>query len=59
MNATMGGINLKCNPRALPGLSIMAGASYVLTGRNVGQSTLFNGGFAYVFDFGKKVKTSK
>jgi hypothetical protein len=59
MNATIGGINLKCNPRALPGLSIMAGASYVLAGRNVGQSTTFNGGFAYVFDFSHKVKTSK
>lgn len=59
MNATMGGINLKCNPRALPGLSIMAGASYVLAGRNVGQSTMFNGGFAYVFDFSPKVKTTK
>jgi hypothetical protein len=59
MNATSGGINLKCNPRALPGLSIMAGSSYVLTGRNVGQSLAFSGGLFYVFDFSPKMKTSK
>lgn len=59
MNATTGGIGLKCNPRALPGLSVMAGAGYVFKGRNVGQSTMFNGGLFYVFDFGPKAKTSK
>lgn len=59
MNATSGGINVKCNPRAVPGLSIMAGSSYVLQGRNVGQSLAFSGGLFYVFDFSPKVKTSK
>jgi hypothetical protein len=59
MNATVGGINIKCNPRALPGLSIMAGGSYVLDGRNVGQSKMYGGGLAYVFDFNKKAKKSK
>jgi hypothetical protein len=59
MNATTAGINIKCNPRALPGLSVLAGAGYTLAGRNVGQATMFNGGLFYVFDFGRKVKTSK
>jgi hypothetical protein len=59
MNATSAGINLKCNPRAFPGMSIMAGSSYVLAGRNVGQSLAFNGGLFYVFDFSPKVKTTK
>jgi hypothetical protein len=59
MNATTAGVGLKCNPRALPGLSIMAGAGYVLKGRNVGQATMFNGGLFYVFDFTRKVRTSK
>jgi hypothetical protein len=59
MNATTAGIGLKYNARALPGLSIMAGGGYVLKGRNVGQSTMFNGGLFYVFDFGPKAKTSK
>lgn len=59
MNATVGGFNVKCNPRALPGLSIMAGTSYVADGRNVGQALMFGGGLAYVFDFNKKAKKSK
>ena len=59
MNATTAGVSFKCNPRALPGLSVLAGAGYVVNGRNVGQATMFNGGLFYVFDFGKKAKTSK
>lgn len=59
MNATSGGVNIKCNPRALPGLSIMAGSSYVLAGRNVGQSLAFSGALMYVFDFSPKAKTTK
>lgn len=59
MNATTAGVNLKYNARALPGLSVMAGGNYVVTGRNVGQSLTINGGLFYVFDFSRKVKTSK
>ena len=59
MNATIGGLNIKCNPRALPGLSIMAGSSFVADGRNVGQSKMYGAGLAYVFDFTKKAKKSK
>jgi hypothetical protein len=59
MNAMTAGINIKCNPRALPGLSVLAGSSYVVDGRNVGQSLAFNGGLFYVFDFNPKVKASK
>lgn len=59
MNATTGGINVKCNPRALPGLTAIAGGSYVLAGRNVGQSLMIGGGLFYVFDFSRKAKTTQ
>lgn len=35
------------------GLELTAGGNYVLTGRNVGQSTDFFGGVLYIFDFKK------
>jgi hypothetical protein len=56
MNATTAGINIKCNPKAMPGMSLQAGTNYTLAGRNVGQSLGFNGALFYVFDFGKKRK---
>ncbi len=59
MNATTAGIGLKCNPRALPGLSVLAGGSYVLAGRNMGQSMMFNGGLFYILDFSRKLKETK
>jgi hypothetical protein len=58
MNATMAGINIKCNPRAFPGMSLMAGGSYTVAGRNVGQALGANAGLFYVFDLNKKVKTA-
>jgi hypothetical protein len=54
MNATMAGINIKCNPRALPGMAIQAGGSYTVGGRNVGQALTISGGLFYVFDFNRK-----
>lgn len=59
MNATMAGVSFKCNPRAFPGMSLMAGGNYTLTGRNVGQSLGANAGLFYVFDFTRKTKTAK
>jgi hypothetical protein len=59
MNATTAGVSLKCNPRAFPGMSVMAGGNYTLTGRNVGQSFGVNAGLFYVFDFTRKTKTAK
>jgi hypothetical protein len=58
MNATMAGVNIKCNPRAFPGMSLMAGGNYTLAGRNMGQSLGVNAGLAYVFDFTKKSSQS-
>jgi hypothetical protein len=58
MNATMIGINLKCNPHALPGLGLMAGGNYTVAGRNVGQATTIMGGITYVLDFNHKTKSS-
>jgi hypothetical protein len=58
MNATMAGVNVKCNPKALPGLSVMAGGNYTVTGRNVGQSFGVTGGLFYIFDFNFKKTTA-
>lgn len=56
MNASVAAVMVKCNPKALPGLSVNAGSSYVVDGRNVGQSLAFTGGVFYIFDFNKKSK---
>ena len=58
MNSTVVGLNFKCNPRALPGMSLLAGGGYTVAGRNVGQSLSVNGGLFYVFDFNRKTKTT-
>jgi len=59
MNATVVGVNFKCNPRAFPGMSLIAGGSYTVAGRNVGQTLSASGGLFYVFDFNRKPKTTK
>jgi hypothetical protein len=58
MNAIMTGVNIKCNPRALPGMSVQAGGSYTVAGRNVGQSLMVSGGLFYVFDLNRKKTTT-
>jgi hypothetical protein len=57
MDATSIGINLKYET-PLDGLSVVANGSTVLAGRNVGQSTGFNAGIFYIFDFGRKTKST-
>ena len=57
MNATRAGLNLKYTCINLPGLSLIAGGNYTISGRNVGQSTTVYGGVFYVLDFAKKKKT--
>ena len=59
MNSTTVGLNIKCNPRAFPGMSLIANGGYTVAGRNVGQSLGINAGLFYVFDFNKKTKTTK
>ncbi len=51
--STIGGL-LKYSFDAVSGLELTAGGNYVLTGRNVGQSTTIFGGVLYIFDFSKK-----
>ncbi len=51
MNSTSAGINLKYNVKAVDGLSVIGGGSTVVAGRNVGQSTSFNGGIFYILSF--------
>jgi hypothetical protein len=58
MNATSIGLNLKYET-PVNGLSIIANGSTTVAGRNVGQSTGFNAGVFYIFDFSKKKKTEK
>jgi len=58
MNATSIGLNLKYET-PLDGLSVVANGSTTVAGRNVGQSSGFNAGVFYIFDFTKKKKAPK
>ncbi len=52
MNASIAGVHLKyVFVKKLPSLSLEAGSSYVLKGRNVGQATEFNGSVFYIIPF--------
>ena len=59
MNATTIGVNLKYVLPPLPQLSIVAGGSATVGGRNVGQATNVYGSFFYVFNLGHKTKSEK
>ncbi|MEI7628423.1 MAG: hypothetical protein WCJ80_09285 [Bacteroidota bacterium] len=54
MNATTIAANIKYEIQKVSGLALVGGASHVIAGRNVGQSTGFYGGFFYILDFSKK-----
>jgi hypothetical protein len=58
MNATMLGVNFKYNIKPVPGLSVIAGGNTTVAGRNVGQSTTYEGSVFYILDFSKKAKSS-
>ena len=58
MNAITVGPNIKYVIPSLPQLSIVAGGTVTVAGRNVGQATTIYGSFFYVFDMGKKTKKS-
>lgn len=58
MNMTSVGVNLKYVIKAVDGLSLTGGSNYVVKGRNVGQSTAFNGGIFYIIDFSPKQKST-
>ncbi|GAO45273.1 hypothetical protein FPE01S_04_05170 [Flavihumibacter petaseus NBRC 106054] len=49
MNSTVAGINFKYTLKQLTNISLLAGANYTIHGRNVGQTTAFNGGVFYAF----------
>ncbi len=51
MNLTTVGTALKYTIKQFPHLSILGGANYAITGRNVGQATAFNAGLFYAFYF--------
>jgi hypothetical protein len=56
MNATTIAVNIKYEIQKVSGLALVGGASHVIAGRNVGQSTGFYGGFFYILDFSKKIE---
>ena len=60
MNASIIGAHVKYVLKKLPALSVEAGGSYVMHGRNVGQATEFNGSVFYIIQFGhSKVSASR
>jgi len=58
MIATKAGIGVKYTVYKLPGLSLIGGGNYTISGKNVGQSSTIYGGAFYVLDFDKKKKTT-
>jgi hypothetical protein len=58
MNATTVGVNFKYVLPPIPQLSIVAGGSTVVAGRNMGQATDVYGSFFYVFNLGHKTKST-
>ncbi len=59
MNASIAGVHVKYTfVKKLPSLSLEAGSSYVLDGRNVGQATEFNGSVFYIIPFSHAKVTS-
>ena len=56
MNATTAGVNIKYTPSFAPRLSLIGDGSYVIAGRNVGQSLSIGGAIFYVMDLGRKSK---
>lgn len=59
MNSTNVAVNLKYEIQKVPGLSIVTGASRVIKGRNMGQSTGFYSGLFYILNFQKKEKNNQ
>lgn len=57
MNARRVGANFKHTLKDIRGLEIVGGVMYTLHGRNVGQSTTFNGGIFYLMNLSSKDKT--
>lgn len=59
MNMTSIGARFKYEPTWLKGLSFIGGTDYTVAGRNVGQSTSFNGGLFYVVNLKKSHLSTK
>ena len=54
MNATRVGASFKHTLKAVKGLEIVGGASYVVAGRNVGQSTTISAGVFYLMNLSSR-----
>lgn len=55
MNASRVGMNWKYTFKKISGLSITGGSSYVVAGRNVGQTLAYNIGAFYIINFSKSI----
>lgn len=58
MNMTTVGASFKYTLKQFTHLSLLAGANYTISGRNVGQASVFNAGAFYAFYVNKKSLTS-
>jgi hypothetical protein len=58
MNATSAGFRVKYTPKSLDRLSLLANGDYVLSGRNVGQSTSIAGSIFYILSFRKNKRNT-
>lgn len=60
MNFTQVGAGFKHTMKVVKGLELIGGGRYVISGRNVGQSTTIYGGFFYLMDLSgrNKIKTN-
>ncbi len=59
MNASRIGLYAKYTFKKITNLSVLAGYNQVITGRNIGQSTTFNGGLFYIINFNKATPKKK
>jgi hypothetical protein len=59
MNATKVGVSGKYTLNKPAGLAFIAGANYVIAGRNIGQSTAFDAGVYYQMNWGSSKKKEK
>jgi len=58
MNATQVGVNVKYSLHAVPGLEVLGGGKYTVSGRNMGQATTVYGGIFYIINFaGSRTKS--
>ncbi|WP_206609842.1 hypothetical protein [Paracnuella aquatica] len=59
MNLTNVGLSLRYEPGWLKWVTLTAGGTHAVAGRNMGQATAYYAGAFYIFNFGKKAAVTK